>query len=91
MQDAECPTVSAAAVRMRRSRQRRRDGLRSLWIELRETEVDALVREKRLTADTRNDDNAVRTALYEYLDLTLGRPLDAKQDPSCNGGKPSIL
>ena len=34
---------SAAAERMRRHRQRRRDGLRCLMIELRETEVDALL------------------------------------------------
>ena len=34
---------SAAAERMRRHSQRRRDGLRCLMIELRETEVDALL------------------------------------------------
>jgi hypothetical protein len=34
---------TAAAERMRRHRQRRRDGLRCLMIELRETEVDALI------------------------------------------------
>ena len=34
---------SAAAERMRRHRQRRRDGLRCSMIELRETEVDALL------------------------------------------------
>jgi hypothetical protein len=35
--------VSPATERMRRSRQRRRDGLRSLRIELRATEVEALI------------------------------------------------
>jgi hypothetical protein len=35
--------ISSAAVRMRRHRQRRREGLRSLTIELRETEIDALI------------------------------------------------
>jgi hypothetical protein len=34
---------SAAAERMRRHRQRRRDGLRCLIIELRETEIDVLI------------------------------------------------
>ena len=36
---------SAAAERMRRHRQRRRDGLRCFMIELRETEIDALIRQ----------------------------------------------
>jgi hypothetical protein len=36
-------TRSPAAQRMRRHRERRRDGLRCLTIELRETEMDALV------------------------------------------------
>jgi len=35
---------SAAAERMRRHRERRREGLRCLTIEFRETEIDALVR-----------------------------------------------
>ena len=42
------PRSSHAAERMRRHRQRRRDGLRCLTIELRETEIDALV-SKRIT------------------------------------------
>jgi hypothetical protein len=72
MHDGECSTVSAAAMRTRRSRQRRRDGLRSLWIELRETEVATLISKKLLKIDARNDDHAVRTALYAHLDHTLG-------------------
>ena len=39
----EPATPSAAAERMRRHRQRRRDGLRCFMIELRETEIDALI------------------------------------------------
>jgi hypothetical protein len=63
---------SAAAERMRRHRERRRQGLRSLTIDLRETEIDALVRRSLLKAETRNDVYAVRKALYQYLDQTLG-------------------
>jgi hypothetical protein len=48
-------TRSAAAERMRRYRQRQRDGLRCLTIELRETEIDALARNGFLKTDTRND------------------------------------
>jgi len=66
------PTRSAAAERMRRHRQRRLDGLRCLTIELRKTEVDALIRRGLLRPDTRNDPNAILEALYVYLDHTLG-------------------
>jgi hypothetical protein len=63
---------SAAAERMRRHRQRQRDGLRCLMVELRETEIDALIGLKLLTADTRNDPEAVCDALYAFLDRMLG-------------------
>ena len=64
--------VSSSADRMRRHRQRRRNGLRCLTIELRETEIDALVSNQLLKADARNDLRAVREALYAHLDNTLG-------------------
>jgi hypothetical protein len=63
---------STAAERMRRHRERRRDGLRCLTIELRETEIDALIRQGFLRAETRNDPNAVSEALYAYFDRTFG-------------------
>jgi len=59
---------STAAERMRAHRQRRRDGLRCLTIELRETEIDALIGKK---ADARNDADAIRDALYAHLERTL--------------------
>jgi hypothetical protein len=64
---------SAAAERMRRHRERRRNGMRSLWVELHVTEIDALVTIGLLQAETRNDQNAIREALYGYLERTLGR------------------
>ena len=63
---------SAAAERMRVLRQRRKEGLRCLTIELRETEVDVLIRRGLLKADARNDRLAVVNALYAYLDESLG-------------------
>ena len=60
-----------AAERMRRHRERRRDGMRCLWIELRDTEIDALVQSGLLKAETRNDQNAIADALYEHLERTL--------------------
>jgi hypothetical protein len=62
---------SAAARRMRLHRERRSLGLRCLTIELHETEIDALIREGLLTSETRNDQNAVCSALYEFLDSVL--------------------
>jgi hypothetical protein len=62
---------SSAAERMRAHRQRRRDGLRCLTIELRVTEIDALIRKGTLKADARNDPDAIRDALYVHLDRTL--------------------
>jgi hypothetical protein len=67
----EAATGTAAAERMRRHRQRRRDGLRCLVIELRETEIDELIRKGLLRLETRNDTSAIIAALYAHLDRTL--------------------
>ena len=53
---------------MRAHRQRRRDGLRCVTIELRETEIDMLLGRK---ADARNDADAIRDALYAHLERAL--------------------
>ena len=71
---AEPASRSAAAERMRRHRQRRRDGLRCLIIELRETEIDELICKGLLKPETRNDTSAIIDALYAHLDHTLGSP-----------------
>jgi hypothetical protein len=62
---------SSGAERMRRHRQRRHDGLRCLTIELRQTEIDALVRNNYLKSETRNDRNAIIKGLYEFLEEKL--------------------
>jgi hypothetical protein len=69
---AERTARSPAAERMRLHRERRRQGLRCLTIELRETEIDALIREGLLKSETRNDPSALSDALYAFLDGTLG-------------------
>jgi hypothetical protein len=63
--------LSEAAFRMRRHRERRRDGLRCVTIELRETEIAALVGIGFLRGDARNDLRAVKSAFYSFLDRTL--------------------
>ena len=62
---------SPAAERMRLHRERKKNGMRCLMIELRETEIDALIRKGFLTADTRNDTQATIDALYAYFDHEL--------------------
>jgi hypothetical protein len=60
---------------MRRHRERRREGLRCLWVELHETEVDALVRNRLLGPGLRDDPNAIADALYAHLERTLVPPV----------------
>jgi hypothetical protein len=62
---------SAAAERMRAHRKRRRAGLRCVVVQLRETEVEVLIRKGLLSADARNDLYAVRDALHAHFDRTL--------------------
>jgi hypothetical protein len=67
----ESPSLSPAAERMRRHRQRRQNGLRCLTIELREREIDALISGRFLKHEARNDRNAIINALYRLLDQML--------------------
>ena len=60
-----------AAERQRAHRQRRREGLRCLTIEIRDSEIDALVRKQLLKPETRNDLGAIIDAFYAFLDQTL--------------------
>jgi hypothetical protein len=74
---AEPATRTAAAERMRRHRQRRRDGFRCLMIELRETEIDALISTGLLAAHNRQDYESVQSALYAFLDDAFEELRDA--------------
>ena len=62
---------SAAADRMRVSRERRRLGLRCITVELRETEIDVLIEKGLLEAVARNDPHALSDALHAHFDRTL--------------------
>jgi hypothetical protein len=64
--------LTPAAIRMRLYRDRRRKNLRCVTIELRETEIDELIRRGFLKSETRNDRSAIIKALYSHLDRTLG-------------------
>ncbi|HEV2624976.1 MAG TPA: hypothetical protein VGV62_07640 [Xanthobacteraceae bacterium] len=62
---------AAGAERMRAHRQRRREGLRCITLEIRDSEVDALVRRQLLKPERRSDPNAIVDALYVFLDRAL--------------------
>ena len=62
---------STVARRMRLHRARKLAGLRCLTLEVRETEVAALVRKGLLRADSQNDAKAIRDAFYALLDRSL--------------------
>jgi hypothetical protein len=63
--------ATSAAERMRRHRRRRLKGLRCLTVELRETEIDALVHRGMLDQGATSDARAIRKALYRFLSATL--------------------
>ena len=74
----ELPAVaqrSKAAERMRAFRQRRREGVRCLTLELRDAEIDRLIYLGHLRQDEREDRKQVLLALYRFLDYSaLGDP-----------------
>jgi hypothetical protein len=77
---AKLPPLSTAE-RMRRSRARRRKGLRCLTIELREAEIDQFIRRKRLSAEDRENPDALRRALMNTSTTPRG---DAQRRPSAH-------
>ena len=62
----------SGAERMRRSRERRRMGLRFLTIELRRSEVEGLIRYGWVARADRDDPVALRKGLYACLHNWLG-------------------
>jgi hypothetical protein len=66
------PALSPAAERMRRHRKRRLRGLHCLTIEVRETEIEELIRRGMLARDRQHDRSSLRKALYAFLDNALG-------------------
>jgi hypothetical protein len=62
---------SPGAERVARHRRRRKKGLLCIMVELRQTEIDALIQRRRLAPESRGDLLAVRNALYGFLDDML--------------------
>jgi len=69
MTEADPPKVcSPAARRMRLSRSRRRDGMRVIPFEVRDTEIENLVALRLLVPENRHDRVAIARALGTLLD-----------------------
>jgi deferrochelatase/peroxidase EfeB len=62
---------SPSAERMARHRLRRKQGLRSLTIDIREAEIDTLIQRGRLAPESRGDLAAIKKAVHGFLDDTL--------------------
>jgi hypothetical protein len=60
--------LSPGAVRMRRYRKQRKQGLRSVRILLDEMDIDALIRMRLLKEDQRQDPKALQKAVLGLLD-----------------------
>ena len=61
-------SLTSAAERMRRYRERRRRGLSCIKVQLRRSEVDALIACKLLEPTEREDRRALAAALHRWLD-----------------------
>ena len=68
---SEKKPVSPAAERMRRYRERKKGGLRCIFIEVRDDEVRELQARGYLPAGRSDDPDAVVEALYEFLEDNL--------------------
>ena len=65
---AHLPRLPSAAERMRLYRERRRRGLSCIRVQLRRSEVDALIACGLLQSTDRQNRIALATALHRYLD-----------------------
>lgn len=71
--DQALPVPSGSGERMRRHRERRRRRVRWIGIELRETEIDGLIRRGLLALGDRDDRRAIVCAVHKFLDQSFAR------------------
>jgi hypothetical protein len=64
--------VTPKASHMRLHRPPKRSGLRCLTLEIRKTEIAALIRKGLLRPGSGQDSTAIRSAIYSLLDRHLG-------------------
>jgi len=65
---------SAGAARMARYRDRRRRGLRCVTVDVREVEIEYLIRSHYLDPKERFDPIAIRDAMHRWLDRVCPTP-----------------
>lgn len=65
------PLRPTSAERTRLYRERRRKGLRCIWIEIRDTEITELARRGLLPEADRDDPVAISRAIGKWLDQSL--------------------
>jgi hypothetical protein len=65
---AHLPRLSSGAQRMRRYRERRRRGLSCIKVQLRRSEVEALIARGLVQPAEREDRSALAAALHRWLD-----------------------
>ena len=68
------PRLSSGAQRMRRYRERRQRGLSCIKVQLRRSEVDALIACKLLEPTEREDRRALAPEVHRYLDANHRTP-----------------
>ena len=73
MQDTDVPTISAVAARMRRYRERLRDGLKCYVVQVRLSEIDELIRRGLLKGDHRDNPREAINAIHRFFDETLSK------------------
>ena len=61
-----------SAERMRRSRDRRRKGLRCCTLQIRDREIEALIDRGLISSGEQTDRRAVVNALHKFLDRAFG-------------------
>lgn len=62
---------SSAAERMKLHRERKKNGMRCVMIELRNEEIEALIAKRLLKPEMRNDREAIAEALYGWFEGEL--------------------
>jgi hypothetical protein len=71
MLQSEPITRSPAAERMRAHRERKKNGMQCVTLEMRNEEIETLVAKQLLKSDLRRDREAIAQALYKWFDQTL--------------------
>jgi hypothetical protein len=71
---ADKPSPMTGSERVRRTRERRRDGIMFIGIELLPTERDALIRRGLLAKVDRDDKMSVLASLYAFFERHLAEP-----------------